>query len=63
MVRRILRSVYAVGVNKWGPAPTVDLATHNEIALETGSAATGVTIRLPARGRILGRVTGVFRTL
>jgi beta-glucosidase len=35
MVRRILRSVYAVGVNKWGPAPTVDLATHNEIALET----------------------------
>ena len=35
MVRRILRSVYAVGVDKWGPPPTVDLAKHNEIALET----------------------------
>src|SRR5262245_16781221 len=34
MVRRILRSAYAVGVDKWGPAPTVDLARHNEIALE-----------------------------
>jgi len=35
MVRRILRSVYAVGVDKWGPPPTVDMAKHNEIALET----------------------------
>jgi beta-glucosidase len=35
MVRRILRSIYAVGVDKWGPAPTVDMAKHNEIALET----------------------------
>lgn len=35
MVRRILRSVYAVGVDQWGPAPKVDLARHNEIALET----------------------------
>jgi beta-glucosidase len=34
MVHRILRSVYAVGIDKWGPAPTVDLAKHNEIALE-----------------------------
>jgi beta-glucosidase len=34
MVRRILRSAYAVGVDKWGPAPTVDMAKHNEIALE-----------------------------
>lgn len=34
MARRILRSVYAVGVDKWGPAPVVDLAKHNEIALE-----------------------------
>src|SRR5262245_50713448 len=34
MVRRILRSVYAVGVDQWGPAPHVDLAKHNEIALE-----------------------------
>jgi beta-glucosidase-like glycosyl hydrolase len=35
MVRRILRSMYAVGVDKWGPAPKVDMARHNEIALET----------------------------
>jgi beta-glucosidase len=35
MVRRILRSMYAVGIDTWGPAPTVDLAKHNAIALET----------------------------
>jgi beta-glucosidase len=35
MVRRILRSMYAVGIDAWGPAPDVDLAAHNEIALET----------------------------
>src|SRR5262245_33287982 len=35
MVRRILRSMYAVGVDTWGPAPEVDMAAHNEIALET----------------------------
>jgi beta-glucosidase len=44
MVRRILRSVYAVGIDKWaGPALSersttrvegVDMARHNEIALE-----------------------------
>jgi beta-glucosidase len=34
MVRRILRSVYAVGADKWGPAPQVDMALHNQIALE-----------------------------
>jgi beta-glucosidase len=34
MVRRILRSAYAVGIDKWGPAPKVDMAKHNEIALE-----------------------------
>jgi beta-glucosidase len=34
MVRRILRSAYAVGVDKWGPTPAVDLAAHNELALE-----------------------------
>jgi beta-glucosidase len=34
MVRRILRSAYAVGIDKWGPAPTVDMAKHNQIALE-----------------------------
>jgi len=35
MVRRILRSAYAVGIDEWGPAPPVDMARHNEIALET----------------------------
>jgi beta-glucosidase len=35
MVRRILRSMYAVGIDKWGPAPEVDMAAHNEIAFET----------------------------
>jgi beta-glucosidase len=34
MVRRILRSAYAVGIDKWGPAPAVDMARHHEIALE-----------------------------
>jgi beta-glucosidase len=34
MVRRMLRSAYAVGIDKWGPAPAVDLAKHNELALE-----------------------------
>src|SRR5262245_12335762 len=34
MVRRILRSAYAIGIDKWGPAPAVDMAKHNELALE-----------------------------
>src|SRR5262249_1960436 len=34
MVRRIVRSAYAVGIDRWGPAPTVDMDKHNEIALE-----------------------------
>jgi beta-glucosidase len=35
MVCRILRSMYAVGVDKERPAPTVDMAKHNAVALET----------------------------
>jgi beta-glucosidase len=35
MVRRILRSMFAVGIDAWGPAPYVDMAAHNKIALET----------------------------
>jgi beta-glucosidase len=35
MVRRILRSLFAVGADSWGPAPEVDKARHNELALET----------------------------
>jgi len=34
MVRRILRSIYAVGVDRGEAAPEVDMAAHNEIALE-----------------------------
>ena len=34
MVRRILRALFAVGADKWGPAPEVDMGKHNEIALE-----------------------------
>jgi beta-glucosidase len=34
MVRRILRSLIAVGADKWDAAPVVDMARHNEIALE-----------------------------
>jgi hypothetical protein len=26
--------IYAVGIDKWGTAPSVDLASHNELALE-----------------------------
>jgi beta-glucosidase len=34
MVRRILRSAYAVGIDRWGPAPDVDMAAHDALALE-----------------------------
>src|SRR5215475_5838602 len=35
MVRRILRSMFAVGIDRWGDAPEVDMAANNQIALET----------------------------
>ncbi len=35
MVRRILRSMFAIGIDAWGPAPEVDMDAHNEISLET----------------------------
>jgi beta-glucosidase len=35
MVRRILRSIYAVGVHDAGPPPEVDPADHEQIALRT----------------------------
>lgn len=34
MVRRVLRSMYAIGIDDWGPAPEVDLDEHRAIALE-----------------------------
>ncbi len=35
MVRRILRSIYALGLDEPRPTPTIDMAAHNAIALET----------------------------
>jgi beta-glucosidase len=35
MVRRILRSVYAIGADAWAETAPVDLEEHNRIALET----------------------------
>src|SRR5215472_2802301 len=35
MVRRILRSMFAVGIDRWDGTPAVDMDTHNQIALET----------------------------
>ena len=35
MVRRILRSMFAVGIDAWGPTPEPDMAPHHEVALET----------------------------
>ena len=32
MVRRILRSMFAVGIDRWGPSPPPDMNAHNEIA-------------------------------
>jgi beta-glucosidase len=40
MVRRILRSMYAVGVDAWGPAPEADPAAHDLIALEGARQGT-----------------------
>ena len=34
MVRRMLRSIYAGGVDQWGPSPKVDMASDNQIALD-----------------------------
>jgi beta-glucosidase len=35
MARRILRSMFAVGIDSWKGEPDVDLEAHNEISLET----------------------------
>ncbi|WP_375488428.1 glycoside hydrolase family 3 C-terminal domain-containing protein [uncultured Mycobacterium sp.] len=34
MVRRILRSIFAVGVDRWDTVPSPDMAAHNAIALD-----------------------------
>jgi len=48
MVRRILRSVYAVGIDKWRATPAVDMAKHNEIAL--AAARQGIVLLKNDRG-------------
>jgi beta-glucosidase len=40
MVRRILRSMFAVGIDRWGAAPEPDMAAHNEIALQIARQGT-----------------------
>src|SRR5262245_18505189 len=33
MVRRMLRSIYAVGIDRTGPVPAADMTRHSEVAL------------------------------
>ncbi len=42
MVRRILASSYTIGIDRWGPAPKVDMAKHNDLALEV--ARQGIVV-------------------
>lgn len=59
MVRRILRSMFAVGVDRWGPAPEVDLARHHEIALETARQGIVLLVNdgvLPLRPQTAPRI-------
>jgi beta-glucosidase len=42
MVQRMLTSMFAVGVDRWGPPPEVDMAAHGEIALE--AARQGIVL-------------------
>ncbi|CKT95144.1 beta-glucosidase [Mycobacterium tuberculosis] len=47
MVRRILRSMFAVGIDRWKPAPAPDMNAHNEIAAQM--ARQGIVL-LQTRG-------------
>src|SRR5262245_55305973 len=73
MVRRILRSMFAVGIDRRGEPPVVDMAAHNEISLETArqgivllkndgvlplAADTAVTIAVIGGYAQLGVVSG-----
>jgi beta-glucosidase len=40
MVQRILRSMFAVGIDRWEPSPPPDMDAHNEIALEIARQGT-----------------------
>jgi len=35
MVQRILHAMYAVGIDRWGAVPQVDISAHHAVALET----------------------------
>jgi len=50
MVRRILRSVYAVGIDSWDGKPDVDLAAHEEISLQT--TREGIVLLRNERGAL-----------
>ena len=52
MVRRILRSVYAVGIDKWGPVSTVNMDKHNAIALLKPPARALFCLKMMVRCRL-----------
>ena len=64
MVRRILRSLFAVGVDRWEPAPPPDMAGHNGIALDVARQGTvllqnrGVLPLAPESGRRVAVIGG-----
>ena len=59
MVRRIVRSMFAVGIDAWGPTPELDMASHHEIALET--ARRGIV--LLKNDGVLPLATGTASTI
>ncbi len=64
MVRRILRSLFAVGVDRWESAPPPDMAGHNGIALDVARQGTvllqnrGVLPLAPESGRRVAVIGG-----
>ncbi len=63
MVRRILRSIYAIGIDKWsGPGPAPDMAAHHEAVVET--ARQGIVLLkndgaiLPLGGKRIALIGG-----
>jgi beta-glucosidase len=59
MVRRILRSMFAIGIDRWAAVPAPDMAAHNEIALRI--ARQGIVLLqnrgvLPVESRSAARI-------
>ena len=54
MVRRMVRSMYAVGADKWEPLPPVDMEAHNAVALD--AARQGIVL-LKNEGPVLPLAT------